>query len=203
MTSRSNPLAKVAPATAVSLLNVLLATAIDLQAQLKQAHWNVHGPGVTALHAVFDRAATDVGRHMDLLAERISSIGGLAVGTVQIAAKQSFLPRYPSHSRDIEQNVAAVSAALVTFGVSIRAAIDGIRVLGDFATMERLGDILRGIEQNLLWIAWGARQARGDDATLHAFAVVPSAIAGEIPMRERIEDWLNGGALASDYLTER
>ena len=36
------------------LLNNLLADAIDLQTQAKQAHWNVKGPQFIALHKLFD-----------------------------------------------------------------------------------------------------------------------------------------------------
>ncbi len=46
------------------ILNDRLAYAIDLQSQIKQAHWNVKGPNFIALHELFDklsrcRAGTD------------------------------------------------------------------------------------------------------------------------------------------------
>ena len=37
-----------------ALLNLRLADAIDLQMQLKQAHWNVKGPNFIGLHKLFD-----------------------------------------------------------------------------------------------------------------------------------------------------
>ena len=37
-------------AQSVELLNKHLAAAIDLHAQVKQAHWNVRGPGFFAIH---------------------------------------------------------------------------------------------------------------------------------------------------------
>jgi len=36
------------------LFNNRLAEAIDLQTQVKQAHWNVKGPQFIALHKLFD-----------------------------------------------------------------------------------------------------------------------------------------------------
>jgi DNA-binding ferritin-like protein len=40
-----NTLSENARAKSIELLNRHLAAAIDLQAQVKQAHWNVRGPG--------------------------------------------------------------------------------------------------------------------------------------------------------------
>jgi DNA-binding ferritin-like protein len=41
----------------VGLLNRNLASAIDLERQAKQAHWNVKGPNFIALHELFDKVA--------------------------------------------------------------------------------------------------------------------------------------------------
>jgi starvation-inducible DNA-binding protein len=37
------------------LMNQSLADAIDLQMQMKQAHWNVKGPHFIGLHELFDK----------------------------------------------------------------------------------------------------------------------------------------------------
>ena len=41
-------------AATIDLLNARLADAVDLSSQMKQAHWNVKGPGFIALHELFD-----------------------------------------------------------------------------------------------------------------------------------------------------
>ena len=38
-----------------ALMNQQLANAIDLQTQMKQAHWNVKGPHFIGLHELFDQ----------------------------------------------------------------------------------------------------------------------------------------------------
>src|SRR5437667_2201508 len=38
-----------------SLMNQRLADAVDLQMQMKQAHWNVKGPHFIGLHELFDK----------------------------------------------------------------------------------------------------------------------------------------------------
>ena len=54
----------------VALLNRHLAGAIDLHAQVKQAHWNVRGPNFIAIHELFDKVADVVEEYSDKIAER-------------------------------------------------------------------------------------------------------------------------------------
>src|ERR1700685_3518551 len=74
-----------------ALMNLRLADAVDLQMQLKQAHWNVKGPHFIGLHELFDQIAEAVEAYVDLIAERIVQLGGTAEGTVREAAKNSRL----------------------------------------------------------------------------------------------------------------
>ena len=77
------------------ILNDRLAYAIDLQSQIKQAHWNVKGPNFIALHELFDKISDVVLEQIDEIAERVTSLGGTAEGTVAVAAKRSKLKNYP------------------------------------------------------------------------------------------------------------
>src|SRR5207247_8327188 len=77
------------------LLNNRLAEAIDLQTQVKQAHWNVKGPQFIALHKLFDEINDAVVEYVDLLAERVVQLGGTAEGTARVVAERSELPEYP------------------------------------------------------------------------------------------------------------
>src|SRR6478735_3729966 len=71
---------------AIALLNQRLADCIDLQTQCKQAHWNVKGPQFIALHKLFDEVNEEVEDYIDLIAERIVQLGGVAEGTVRAVA---------------------------------------------------------------------------------------------------------------------
>src|ERR1035437_5028705 len=42
-----------------ALMNQRLADAVDLQMQMKQAHWNVKGPSFIGLHELFDKVNAD------------------------------------------------------------------------------------------------------------------------------------------------
>lgn len=58
-----------------TLLNQSLATAIDLKTQIKYAHWNVKGKDFYQLHLLFDEIASEVEEFIDLIAERIATLG--------------------------------------------------------------------------------------------------------------------------------
>src|SRR5438046_9835174 len=72
-----------------ALMNQRLADAVDLQTQMKQAHWNVKGPHFIGLHELFDQVDEDVESYVDLIAERIVQLGGIAENTARVAAAPS------------------------------------------------------------------------------------------------------------------
>src|SRR5215813_8890920 len=71
---------------AAALLQARLSDVLDLEAQLKQAHWNVTGRDFFQLHELFDKLHDEVEDFVDILAERITAIGGIADGRVQTTA---------------------------------------------------------------------------------------------------------------------
>ena len=118
MQKTANTLSKNIRAKSVAVLNRHLAAAIDLHAQVKQAHWNVRGPTFIAIHELFDKVAAAAEEYSDLVAERAGALGGAAEGTIQVAVEHSFLQRYRLGIADAEAHIAAVTAALATFGES-------------------------------------------------------------------------------------
>src|SRR2546430_14333610 len=90
-----NDLPESARAQLINLLNQRLADAIDLQTQAKQAHWNVKGPQFIALHKLFDEIDEAVEEYVDLLAERVVQLGGIAEGTAPGLAPQAEPPAEP------------------------------------------------------------------------------------------------------------
>src|SRR5260370_25417746 len=124
MQKTAKPLAKHIRAKSVVVLNRILAAAIDLHAQVKQAHWSVRGPTFIAIHELFDKVADAVEEYSDTIAERAGALGGTAEGTIRTAVEHSFLQRYQLGIADAEAHVAAVTAALASFGESARNAID-------------------------------------------------------------------------------
>lgn len=142
----------------IGILNQRLADAADLKSQAKQAHWNVKGPSFIALHELFDRVAAEVDTHVDDIAERITTLGGIAMGTVRLAAKHSSLSEYPHEISDGTAHVDALSTALADFGKKVRADIDATDDLDDKDTSDLLTSVSRSIDK-LLWFVEAHNQA--------------------------------------------
>lgn len=134
----------------IEILNQRLADASDLRSQAKQAHWNVKGMSFIALHELFDRVAAEADTYTDLIAERVTTLGGTALGTVRLAAEKSTLAEYPHEITDGRDHVDALSGALADFGKKVRANIDDSDGLGDKDTADIFTEISRGIDK-LLW----------------------------------------------------
>lgn len=134
----------------VAILNQSLADASDLKSQAKQAHWNVKGMSFIALHELFDQVAGEVETFTDDIAERITSLGGTAMGTVRLAAENSSLSEYPHEITDGAAHVDALSTALADFGKKVRANIDKTDKLGDADTADLYTAVSRDIDK-LLW----------------------------------------------------
>ena len=142
----------------IGILNQRLADASDLKSQAKQAHWNVKGMNFIALHELFDRVASELDPHVDDIAERITTLGGVALGTVRVAAQNSSLSEYPLEISDGAAHVDALSNALADFGKKVRADIDATDELGDKDTADLFTGISRSIDK-LLWFVEAHQQA--------------------------------------------
>ncbi len=134
------------------LLNQRLADCIDLQAQCKQAHWNVKGPTFIALHKLFDEINEDVEEYVDLIAERIVQLGGIAEGTVGAVAERSTLIDYPLTLSTGAEHVAALSDALAAFGRAARMGIEEMNDLEDADSADILTEISRGVDKWLWFV---------------------------------------------------
>src|SRR5450755_1461626 len=141
-----------------ALLNQRLASAVDLQMQMKQAHWNVKGPSFIGLHELFDKVDEAVEAYVDMIAERIVQLGGIAEGTVRVSAARSRLAEYPLAIADGLSHVEAVARALSTFGYEARTTIDEANALDDADTADLFTEISRGIDK-WLWFVEAHSQA--------------------------------------------
>ncbi len=147
-----NDLPEATRSRVAALLNKRLADCIDLQTQCKQAHWNVKGPTFIALHKLFDEINEDVEAYVDLLAERVVQLGGMAEGTARMVAKRTTLDEYPQAVASGEAHVDALSSALAAFGSGTRKAIDQVDQLEDADTVDILTEISRGIDKWLWFV---------------------------------------------------
>ncbi|GAC1376896.1 MAG: DNA starvation/stationary phase protection protein [Hymenobacter sp.] len=95
--------------SSVTMLNQLLADTITLRDMYKKHHWQVVGPTFYQLHLLYDKHYEEQATLVDLIAERIQILGGVAVAMAHDVAELTSLPRIP---RDREEAPVQVSRLL-------------------------------------------------------------------------------------------
>ena len=82
-------------------LNRILADSQILYAQYKKHHWLMRGPTFYALHLLLDKHASEQLVIIDSLAERVQSLGGVAVGDPRHVAEITRIPRSPDGVEEV------------------------------------------------------------------------------------------------------
>jgi starvation-inducible DNA-binding protein len=155
-----NDLAANTRGAVINLLQARLADAIDLSTQAKQAHWNVKGPHFIGLHELFDQVHEHVDEAVDLAAERLVALGGIAEGTARVAAKRSGLEEYPLDIASGIDHCTALANALAAFGKAVRKSIDEAAEAGDQDTADLFTEVSRQADKDL-WMVEAHLQADG------------------------------------------
>jgi starvation-inducible DNA-binding protein len=143
----------------VELLNARLADAVDLTTHAKAAHWNVKGPSFIALHELFDKVYAHATECADEIAERCVQLGGVALGTARIAAKNSSLKEYPTDVALDLDHVDALSDRLAAFGKGLRDGIDRASEWRDADTSDLFTELSRANDK-MLWFVEAHIQAK-------------------------------------------
>jgi starvation-inducible DNA-binding protein len=136
----------------INILSQTLASTLDLKTQTKQAHWNVKGPHFIQLHELFDELAGELEGYVDMVAERITALGGTALGTARVAASESILEEYPLTISDGQAHVAALADRFAAYGKHVRTAIAQTDELGDADTADLYTEISRTIDMRLWFL---------------------------------------------------
>jgi starvation-inducible DNA-binding protein len=139
-------------ATMITLLNQQLADTFDLYSQTKQAHWNVKGINFYQLHLLFDEAAESIFEYVDMIAERVTALGGYAQGTARMAAASSRLAEFPTDLTDGRQMVAVLAERFAQYGATTRAAINTAAEDGDQSTSDLFTEISRTVDKQLWFL---------------------------------------------------
>jgi starvation-inducible DNA-binding protein len=135
----------------VALLQSRLADALDLKLAVKQAHWNVKGPAFLQLHELFDAIAGRVEELSDGLAERITTLGGTALGRIQQVAKLTTLSPYPDEALRGADHLAALADRIAALAKATRAGIEAATDAGDEVTADLFNETTGTLDKDL-WL---------------------------------------------------
>src|SRR5664279_5242841 len=126
------------------LLNVILSDTMILYSMYKKHHWLVAGPTFYQLHLLFDKHAAEQLELIDLIAERVQSLGGIAVGDPRHAAELTTISRPPNGAEDVPVMIGRLLDAHETIIGKVRKAIEQTEKSKDWGTNDILmSDVLR------------------------------------------------------------
>ncbi len=136
----------------IAVLNQSLANTIDLKTQAKQAHWNVKGANFLQLHELFDQIASQLDGYADTIAERITALGGVALGTARTAVAVSAIAEFPADITDGKDCVVALADRMAVYAKMMRQNIDKTAELGDAGTADLFTGISREVDKALWFL---------------------------------------------------
>jgi starvation-inducible DNA-binding protein len=138
----------------VEALNYLLADTIMLRDMYKKHHWQVSGPTFYSLHLMFDKHASEQSELIDVLAERVQTLGGVAVAMGFDVAEMTRIER-PARGREepavqLSRTLEAHEHILLAARRAARQAAEN----GDDGTNDVLvSEIVRTNEMQLWFVA--------------------------------------------------
>lgn len=153
MRNSDSPLSTTARAQIADALNLVVADALDLQGRVKTAHWNLRGPQFLTLHPFFDQLTAELGGHIDEVAERVMTLGGVTDGTAASVVKLSRLAAFkPKNHSDVEY-AQRVLDAVSGFLAGVNAARKVAETQADTDTVDMLTELVSLYEKR----AWFLR----------------------------------------------
>ena len=137
------------------LLNHVLADGNVLYIKLRKFHWNLSGDNFMELHKLFEEQYEAVAEAIDEVAERISTLGGVAIGTTSEFAELSLLIENPGKIPNNQEMIKELVNDHETIVKSLRKFVDDTEEkYGDKGT----SDFLTGLMQAHEKMAWKLRK---------------------------------------------
>lgn len=137
------------------LLNHVLADGNVLYIKLRKFHWNLSGDNFMELHKLFEEQYDAVAEAIDEVAERISTLGGVAIGTTSEFAELSLLIEDPGKIPTNQEMIKELVNDHETIVKSLRKFVDDTEEkYGDKGT----SDFLTGLMQAHEKMAWKLRK---------------------------------------------
>jgi starvation-inducible DNA-binding protein len=136
----------------IALLNARLADSADLRSQVKWAHWNLKGMHFIQLHELFDSVAGHLEDQTDTIAERVTTLGGVANGTVRESAARSALKEADLSASDGSSMLKFLVHNVAHHANALREAVEESGDLGDAITADLFTQLTRELDKDLWFL---------------------------------------------------
>lgn len=138
------------------LLNNCLADTHILYFKLRKFHWNVMGDNFMELHKLFESHYEQVQQAIDEIAERVSQLGGIAIGTTSEFSKNSSLKESPGINP--ANNLDMIKELLADHESIIKSLRKGIDDCAEKYSDQGTADFLTALIQDHEKMAWTLRR---------------------------------------------
>ncbi|HUP27978.1 MAG TPA: DNA starvation/stationary phase protection protein [Chloroflexia bacterium] len=136
------------------VLNQILADSTILFNLYKKHHWLVSGHTFYQLHLLFDKHADEQLELIDLLAERVQTLGGIAVSDPRHVAEITKVERPPNGREEVPVMISRLLEAHEVVIKAVREGIEATEENKDWGTNDLLmGDVLRTNELQVWFVA--------------------------------------------------
>ena len=135
----------------VGMLNQLLADSVTLYNLYKKHHWQVTGPTFYQLHLLLDKHAGEVLETVDMIAERIQTLGGVTTGMPWEVSEITNIEHPPTGEEDIPAMLARTVNAHATTIKTIRAGVEQTDDNKDYATNDLLTSRVLPMHELQVW----------------------------------------------------
>ena len=136
------------------LLNQILADSLILYSLYKKHHWQMRGPTFEQLHLLLDKHAGEQLDLIDMLAERVQMLGGVAIADPRYVAEVTTIEHAPDGVEEVSVMLARLLSAHKSIIPAVRDAIEQTAQNGDGGSNDLLiGDVLRTHEQQVCFLA--------------------------------------------------
>jgi starvation-inducible DNA-binding protein len=135
-------------------LNQILADSQILYALYKKHHWLMRGATFYQLHLLLDKHADEQLALVDKIAERVQTLGGIAVGDPRHVAEITKVPRPPNGCEEVPAMLSRLLEAHEMILSEAHDAAARVAALGDDGTNDFLvSDIIRTGESQAWFLA--------------------------------------------------
>jgi starvation-inducible DNA-binding protein len=132
----------------------VLADTIILYNLYKKHHWLVAGHTFYQLHLLFDKHAGEQLELVDLLAERVQTLGGIAIADPRHVAEVTKIGRPPNGREEVPAMISRLLEAHEIIIAEVRKAIDATDKNEDWGSNDILmSDVLRTNELQVWFVA--------------------------------------------------
>ena len=141
-------------AESVGQLNQVLVDTMTLRDLYKKHHWQTAGASFYELHLLYDKHHRRQAKLVDQLAERVQTLGGVAIAMAADVAEMTMIPRAPRGREEVPAQLSRLLEAHEMLILTVRKAIDLTAQIGDHGSNDLLiSDVLRTNEMQVWFLS--------------------------------------------------